>query len=47
MSVTKVRKIFDARAGSNPSFRRTKGIDEPNKLPIKIFPNTAILKVNA
>ena len=41
MSVTNVKNIFDANAGSNPSFFSIKGIDEPNKFPINILVKTA------
>jgi hypothetical protein len=41
MSVTNVRNILDASAGSNPNFLRIKGIDEPKKFPINILVKTA------
>ena len=37
MSVISVRKIFDASAGSKPSFFKIKGIEEPKRFPIKYF----------
>lgn len=43
MSVINVRNMFDANAGSKPIFLSINGIDEPNKLPINMFPKTAIL----
>ena len=46
MSVISVRKIFDASAGSKPSFFKIKGIEEPKRLPIKIFPKTEMLSAS-
>ena len=47
MSVIKVKNIFDAKAGSNPSFLSSKGIDEPKRFPIKIFAKIEILSAAA
>ena len=42
ISVIRVRKILEARAGSRPNFLKSSGMDAPERFPIKILNNIAI-----